>query len=243
MNKNFILLCLLFFSWAIAHNLNPILIPQIKTLFQLSDFQSAWVDSAFYIAYSLFAIPAGFIIQKLGYKRGIQIGLLLFALGTITTGYASVTGNVVGGNINTAGLISATGNVNGGNLTITTGNIVLNQTAGASTAQIVRFFDANTAITTLGSNIGAVEWYTSDATGLGPRTTAALRAVYSDANGNANVLLQTNSTTRIAVLGATGNVGIANTAPLHTLAVTGTIYGSSTFTAIGNVTGGNLTTA
>ncbi|MFM1792164.1 MAG: L-fucose:H+ symporter permease [Bacteroidota bacterium] len=90
MNKNFILLCLLFFSWAIAHNLNPILIPQIKTLFQLSDFQSAWVDSAFYIAYSLFAIPAGFVIQKLGYKRGIQIGLLLFALGTITTGYATL---------------------------------------------------------------------------------------------------------------------------------------------------------
>lgn len=90
MNKNFILLCLLFFCWAIAHNLNPILIPQIKTLFQLSDFQSAWVDSAFYIAYTLFAIPAGFIIQKLGYKRGIQIGLLLFALGAATTGYAAL---------------------------------------------------------------------------------------------------------------------------------------------------------
>lgn len=90
MNKNFILLCLLFFSWAIAHNLNPILIPQIKTLFQLSDFQSAWVDSAFYIAYSLFAIPAGFVIQKLGYKGGIQIGLLLFAVGAITTGYATL---------------------------------------------------------------------------------------------------------------------------------------------------------
>ena len=90
MKKNFILLCLLFFCWAIAHNLNPILIPQIKTLFQLSDFQSAWIDSAFYIAYSLFAIPAGFIIQKLGYKQGIQIGLLLFAIGAITTGYATL---------------------------------------------------------------------------------------------------------------------------------------------------------
>ena len=90
MKRNFILLCLLFFCWAIAHNLNPILIPQIKTLFQLTDFQSAWVDSAFYIAYTLFAIPAGYIIQKFGYKRGIQLGLLLFALGAISTGYAAI---------------------------------------------------------------------------------------------------------------------------------------------------------
>jgi len=163
--------------------------------------------------------------------------------GTITTGYASVTGNVTGGNINTAGQVSATGNVSGGNLTITTGNIVLNQTVGGTTAQMIQFRDANTAISTLGSNIGTIDWFTSDLTGLGARTTASLRAVYSDANGNANILLQTNSTTRIAVLGATGNVGIANTAPLHTLAVTGTMYGSSTFTAVGNVTGGNIITA
>ncbi len=163
--------------------------------------------------------------------------------GLNVTGAYSVTGNVVGGNINTAGQVSATGNVNGGNLTITTGNIVLNQTSGLGTAQMIQFRDANTAITTLGSNIGAIDWFTSDSTGLGARTTASLRAVYSDANGNANVLLQTNSTTRIAVLGTTGNVGIANTAPLHTLAVSGTMYGSSTLTAVGNVTGGNIITA
>lgn len=163
--------------------------------------------------------------------------------GLNVTGTYSVTGNVVGGNINTAGQVSATGNVNGGNLTITTGNIVLNQTSGASTAQMIQFRDANTAISVLGANIGAIEWFSSDSTGLGARTTAALRAVYSDANGNANILLQTNSTTRIAVLGATGNVGIANSAPLHTFAVTGTMYGSSTLTAVGNVTGGNIITA
>ncbi len=163
--------------------------------------------------------------------------------GLNVTGAYSVTGNVVGGNLNTAGQVSATGNVNGGNLTISTGNIVLTQTSTTTTSPMIQFRDANTAITTLGQNIGAVDWYTSDSTGLGPRTTASLKAVYSDANGNANVLLQTNGTTRIAVLGTTGNVGIANTAPLHTLAVTGTMYGSSTFTAVGNVTGGNIITA
>jgi hypothetical protein len=139
--------------------------------------------------------------------------------------------------------VSATGNVNGGNLTIATGNIVLTQTSGATTAQVIRFTDANTAVTTLGANIGSFEWVTADATGLGARTTAALRAVYSDTNGNANILLQTNSTTRIAVLGATGNVGIANVAPLHTFAVTGNSYISGTEEVIGNITGGNIITA
>ena len=168
--------------------------------------------------------------------------LVANSAGTITTGYASATGNITGANINTAGIVSATGNVNGGNLTIATGNIVLTQTSGATTAQVIRFTDANTAVTTLGANIGSVEWVTADSTGLGARTTAALRAVYSDTNGNANILLQTNSTTRIAVLGATGNVGIANVAPLHTFAVTGNTYVSGTTEVIGNITGGNIIT-
>lgn len=163
--------------------------------------------------------------------------------GTITTGYASVTGNVIGGNLVTTGAMSSTGNLTSGNLTVSTGNIVLTQTSGATSAQMIQFNDANTAITTLGANIGSIDWYASDATGLGPRTTASIKAVYSDANGNANVLLQTNSTTRIAVLGTTGNVGIANTAPLHNFAVSGNTYTSGTATVVGNVTPGNLTTA
>jgi hypothetical protein len=159
------------------------------------------------------------------------------------TGTVVANGNVTGGNVNTAGQVSATGNVSGGNLTIATGNIVLTQTSGATTAQVIRFTDANTAVTTLGANIGSIEWFTSDNTGLLARTTAALRAVYSDVNGNANILLQTNSTTRIAVLGATGNVGIANVAPLHTFAVSGNSYISGTEEVIGNITGGNIITA
>ena len=165
------------------------------------------------------------------------------SLGTFVNGFESVTGNVIGGNIRTAGQVSATGNITSGNVTVATGNIVLTQTSGGTSAQMIQFNDANTAITVLGANIGSIDWYASDATGLGPRTTASIKAVYSDANGNANVLLQTNSTTRIAVLGTTGNVGIANTAPLHTFAVSGNTYISGTETVIGNVTPGNLTTA
>jgi filamentous hemagglutinin len=161
------------------------------------------------------------------------------------TGTVVANGNVSGGNVNTAGQVSATGNVSGGNLTVATGNIVLTQTSGATTAQMIQFFDANTAITTVGANIGSVEWYTSDAAAGGARVTAAIKAVYSDTNGNANVLVQTNGgSTRIAILGSTGNVGFGgNVAPAHTVAVTGNIYASTQVTAVGNVVGGNLTTA
>jgi hypothetical protein len=112
---------------------------------------------------------------------------------------------------------------------------------------MIRFQDANTAVTTLGANIGSIEWFTSDATGAAARVTARIQAVYEDSNGNANIQIQTGSTatptTRITVIGSSGNVGIANAAPLHVLAVTGTVYGSSTLTAVGNITGGNLVTA
>lgn len=77
----FILITSLFFLWGLAHNLNPILIPHLKKACQLSDFQSALIDSAFFVAYFALAIPAGLTMKRWGYKKGIIIGLLLFALG------------------------------------------------------------------------------------------------------------------------------------------------------------------
>lgn len=77
----FILVTCLFFLWGMAHNLNPILIPHLKKACQLTDLQSALIDSAFYVAYFLMAIPAGLIMKKYGYKAGIVGGLVLFAVG------------------------------------------------------------------------------------------------------------------------------------------------------------------
>jgi MFS transporter, FHS family, L-fucose permease len=77
----FILVTCLFFLWGIAHNLNPILIPHLKKACQLTDLQSAFIDSAFYLAYFLVAIPAGLVMKKYGYKAGIVGGLVLFAVG------------------------------------------------------------------------------------------------------------------------------------------------------------------
>jgi MFS transporter, FHS family, L-fucose permease len=79
----FVLITSLFFMWGLAHNLNPILIPHLKKACRLTDLQSAFIDSAFFIGYFVMAIPAGMAMKKWGYKSGIIIGLLLFALGAL----------------------------------------------------------------------------------------------------------------------------------------------------------------
>ncbi len=77
----FILVTSLFFLWGIANNLNGILIPHLRKALQLSNTQSTFVDTAVYLAYFLSAIPAGIILKKFGYKKGIIAGLLVFAIG------------------------------------------------------------------------------------------------------------------------------------------------------------------
>jgi FHS family L-fucose permease-like MFS transporter len=72
----------LFFMWGFVHNLDPILIPHLRRSFSLSVLQSAFVDSAVFIAYFVMALPAGFLIRKYGYKCAILVGLLLFASGS-----------------------------------------------------------------------------------------------------------------------------------------------------------------
>jgi FHS family L-fucose permease-like MFS transporter len=76
-----ILITSLFFLWGFALNLNPILIPHLKKACQLTDLQSAFIDSASYLGYFLMAIPAGKFMERFGYKGGIIFGLCLFALG------------------------------------------------------------------------------------------------------------------------------------------------------------------
>ena len=79
----FILVTSLFFLWAFLHNTNSVLIPHLKKALQLSDTQSSFIDLAVYLGYFLTAIPAGFILHKQGYKKGIIYGLILFAAGAL----------------------------------------------------------------------------------------------------------------------------------------------------------------
>jgi FHS family L-fucose permease-like MFS transporter len=79
----FILITSLFFLWAFGVNLNDILIPHLKKAFGLSDFQSSFIQVAFFGGYFLAAFPAGRLMEKIGYKKGILAGLFLCAAGAV----------------------------------------------------------------------------------------------------------------------------------------------------------------
>src|ERR1700681_3973634 len=79
----FVLVTSLFFLWAFGVNLNDILIPHLKKAFRLSDFRSSLIQTAFFGGYFLAALPAGWLMEKIGYKRGILVGLLTCAAGAI----------------------------------------------------------------------------------------------------------------------------------------------------------------
>jgi MFS transporter, FHS family, L-fucose permease len=88
----FILVTALFFLWGIPNNLNDVLIRQFMKSFALSRFEAGLVQSAFYLGYFLLAMPAAFLMRRLGYKAGFVIGLLLFGLGTLLFWPAAVIG-------------------------------------------------------------------------------------------------------------------------------------------------------
>lgn len=77
----FILISCMFPLWGCAASLNDILITQFKSVFTLSDFATALVQSAFYGGYFLISIPAAQIIAKTSYKTGILIGLGFYIIG------------------------------------------------------------------------------------------------------------------------------------------------------------------
>jgi MFS transporter, FHS family, L-fucose permease len=79
----FILVTSLFFLWAFGVNLNDILIPHLKKGFHLTDFRSSLIQTAFFGGYFLAALPAGWLMEKIGYKRGILVGLLTCATGSL----------------------------------------------------------------------------------------------------------------------------------------------------------------
>ena len=76
----------LFFLWGVANNLNDILIPHFRNVFRLNDLQSGLVQSAFYLGYFCFAIPASLTMVRFGYKAAVITGLGLFATGAVFSG-------------------------------------------------------------------------------------------------------------------------------------------------------------
>lgn len=78
----FVLVTALFFLWAIPNNLNDVLIKQFMKSFELSRLQAGLLQSAFYMGYFLFSMPAALIMRRYGYKAGLVTGLFLYSAGT-----------------------------------------------------------------------------------------------------------------------------------------------------------------
>ena len=81
--KSMIILVFLFFIFGLVSWVNTILIPYFQLTLQLSSFQSYLVTFAFYIAYLIMAIPSSFLLNKVGYKRGMMFGLWCMSLGAL----------------------------------------------------------------------------------------------------------------------------------------------------------------
>jgi hypothetical protein len=145
------------------------------------------------------------------------------SVGTLTS--LSVSGNITGGNVNTAGLVSATGNINGGNL----------NAAGLSlSGNVISAINTTSAITT-----------TANITG-GNVNTAGLVSATGNINGgnlnaaglslSGNVISAINSTANVTT---TANIAGGNIIGTHV----GNVAGATTISASGNITGGNINTA
>ena len=73
----------LFFMWGFLTSMNDILIPHLKSIFDLNYFEVMLVQFFFFLAYAIVSIPAGYVIERVGYKRSMVGGLLIMGLGSL----------------------------------------------------------------------------------------------------------------------------------------------------------------
>ena len=73
----------LFFLWGGITSLNDILIPKLKSLFVLDYTQAMLIQFAFFTAYALASVPAGRLVDRLGYGRSVVLGLGIMAFGSL----------------------------------------------------------------------------------------------------------------------------------------------------------------
>lgn len=73
----------LFFIFGFVTWLNGTLIPYFKISCQLTTFEAMFVTFAFYISYTIMALPSSWVLNKTGFHRGMTIGLWVMAVGTL----------------------------------------------------------------------------------------------------------------------------------------------------------------
>jgi MFS transporter, FHS family, L-fucose permease len=79
----FVLITSLFALWGFANDITNPLVAAFRTLMEISNFEAAWVQLAFYGGYGTMAIPAALFIRRFSYKSGILMGLALYATGAL----------------------------------------------------------------------------------------------------------------------------------------------------------------
>jgi FHS family L-fucose permease-like MFS transporter len=81
----------MFFIFGFVTWLNGILIPYFKISCELSDFEALIVAFAFYISYTIMALPSAWVLKKTGFKNGMMTGLMVMSVGTLVFVPAALT--------------------------------------------------------------------------------------------------------------------------------------------------------
>ena len=77
------LLATLFFMWGFITVINGTLLPHLRSVFELSYFQAALIESVWFIAYFVASIPSAKLIERIGYQKSLVTGLLIMAAGAL----------------------------------------------------------------------------------------------------------------------------------------------------------------
>jgi FHS family L-fucose permease-like MFS transporter len=81
--RSLALLATLFFMWGFITVINNTLLPHLRSVFELDYTQTTLIESVWFIAYGVASMPSAFLIERVGYKKAIVIGLVVMALGAL----------------------------------------------------------------------------------------------------------------------------------------------------------------
>ncbi|MBU6267626.1 MAG: sugar MFS transporter [Sphingomonadales bacterium] len=81
--RSLALLASLFFMWGFITVINNTLLPHLRSVFELNYTQTTVIESVWFIAYAVASMPSAFLIERVGYKQAIIIGLLVMAVGAL----------------------------------------------------------------------------------------------------------------------------------------------------------------
>ena len=90
-----IIIGILFFIFGFVTWLNGSLIPFLKIICELNEYQALFVTFAFYIAYTVMALPMSYVLKRTGYRDGMALGLAIMAVGSLLFIPAAMSANFI----------------------------------------------------------------------------------------------------------------------------------------------------